>query len=253
MSDWSTLSGSNTIKFIETTGTANITISFGTLSSGLIALGTFPVSGQPGATLTVNSGAINAYSAGQREWLLVHELGHNIGFRHSNWRTLGESASSDGADSIPNTPSSDLSSVMIGQPSSIPSFSAFDLYDKSAAGYLFPAQAPTITSVSYDGSGYPVLTWNAVTGASGYKIRYSALVQFWVDDPSRYEGGYWGTTGTNNDITTTTGTSYTEPSFPYTGDSWCEWRYEVWTIYPSGKAVAPTQTDILPICWPFQS
>jgi len=250
---WEELSGDNTIKFIETTGTANITVSFGTLSSGLVALGDFPVSSQPGPTVTINSGAANSFSAGQKKWLLVHELGHNIGYRHSNWKTLNEPVGQDGADSIPNTPSSDLSSVMLGNPSTIPSFSAFSLYDKRAAEYLYPATAPTLTSVGYNGSGYPELTWSAVSGAYGYKVRFTSGVEWWVEDSSRYEGGYWSVIHTNGDITTTTGTSYTETTLPYTGDGWCQWQYQVWTIYPSGKMVGFVGTSPMDICWPFPS
>jgi hypothetical protein len=250
---WEQLSGENTIKFIETTGTAQITVSFGTLGSGLVALGVFPVNGQPGATVTINSAAANSFSAGQKKWLMVHELGHNIGYRHSNWSALGEPTSPYGADSIPNTPSNDLSSVMLGNPSTIPSFSAFNLYDKRAAEHLYPATAPTLTSVGYDAYGYPELTWSAVSGAYGYKVRFNTLVEGWVEDPSRYEGGYWGTSSSNGDITTTTGTSYNETTLPYTGDGWCQWKYQVWTIYPSGKMVGLVETSPMDICWPFPS
>ena len=68
---------------------------------------------------------------------MVHELGHCIGFRHTNWDIKGEGISSVGANYIPNTPNQDSNSVMNGGTASY-SWNGFSSYDISAVKYLYP-------------------------------------------------------------------------------------------------------------------
>lgn len=75
-------------------------------------------------------------SASTKHHNMVHELGHCIGFRHSNWQ-LNESANPNGANLIPGTPSSDPSSVMNGG-TALNSFAGLSSYDLLAVSYLYP-------------------------------------------------------------------------------------------------------------------
>ena len=58
---------------------------FGPIYNSVIAIGEFPLNGEPGANVTINSGFIGSLTADEETFTMVHELGHNIGFRHTNW------------------------------------------------------------------------------------------------------------------------------------------------------------------------
>jgi hypothetical protein len=58
---------------------------YGPLYNFVIAIGEFPLNGEPGVNITINSGFIGALTADEETFTMVHELGHNIGFRHTNW------------------------------------------------------------------------------------------------------------------------------------------------------------------------
>ncbi|NJO25541.1 MAG: hypothetical protein HC867_06935 [Bacteroidia bacterium] len=87
----------------------------GSLSNGGIAAATFPtVTGSPGWQIIVNTdfhstspgntvSEANRFS--NKVWAIVHEIGHCLGFRHSNWQAAGESIAPDGAIQISSTPS----------------------------------------------------------------------------------------------------------------------------------------------------
>jgi hypothetical protein len=71
----------------------------------------FPDSGLPGYQINLCEyiiNQLNAISESQLTFLLVHEMGHTIGLRHTNWADYGES----GAVNIQGTPTSDQYSVM---------------------------------------------------------------------------------------------------------------------------------------------
>ena len=71
----------------------------------------------------------------QKKYNMAHELGHNIGFRHTNWQARGESA----AATIPHT-GTETTSVMNGNTATFswtPS-AHFSPGDKKAAVVLYP-------------------------------------------------------------------------------------------------------------------
>jgi hypothetical protein len=144
----------------------------GTLAIGgdLISSATHSLSGETFYTaveafVVIQDGvsAANGISASSFTEVMVHELGHTLGFRHSN--DSGRS---------PTTNSAIMNSTLNG------SFVAtLQQYDKDAVGSMYPsacvaitppsgviATAQTATSVS--------VAWNAVAGASSYRVYRSS-------------------------------------------------------------------------------
>jgi len=94
-----------------TTGcTANITA---TVMSGTGGSAGFPSGGYPYGTINIGTG-LNSYSVDVNEHVITHELGHAIGFRHSDYYNRAISCGSGGNEGdagvgailIPGTPSS---------------------------------------------------------------------------------------------------------------------------------------------------
>ncbi len=83
------------------------------LRDDVVAVAEFPfIDGRPGFRVRVNLdfNSNRTVTTGQKRRNIVHELGHCIGFRHTNWNSLNESS----ANTIPGTPQSDNASVMNG-------------------------------------------------------------------------------------------------------------------------------------------
>ncbi|WP_145856198.1 M57 family metalloprotease [Pedobacter suwonensis] len=135
--------------------TPNITVKKQNLGTGAFGQGQFPTSsGTPGATLLVNPYTNNVNSNGQDNgiprshaqdvYMLVHEIGHCLGLRHTDWAAEGTGGSAVGANPIPGTPnngapSNDPNSVMnSGRLGTSNNWSAFSSYDVIAAQYLYP-------------------------------------------------------------------------------------------------------------------
>jgi len=118
-------------------------------SPGVCAFAEFPtVSGSNlnvGRNITINSRQWRNLNSSQKKQLIIHEFGHCIGLRHTNWIGLGESAGSYvngqyiGAYTVPGTPNSttnpDPLSVFNGGTCGH-SWNGFSEYDKVAINYL---------------------------------------------------------------------------------------------------------------------
>ncbi|MGM9477495.1 M57 family metalloprotease [Pedobacter sp. GSP4] len=131
--------------------TPTITIKKANLGTGGFGLGQPPTgSGSAGAIVYVNpftNNTTNGYDNGiprsheQDVYMLVHEIGHCLGFRHTDWAAEGVG---DGANPIAGTPSNgnawdDPSSVMnSGRLGTAKTWSSFSAYDVIAAQNLYP-------------------------------------------------------------------------------------------------------------------
>ncbi|WP_052752798.1 M57 family metalloprotease [Kordia zhangzhouensis] len=134
------------------------------LPNNTIAAAEFPTSnGMPGYRIRINlsfSGC--SVSNNLRFYNMIHEFGHCLTFAHTN--------SSFGSH-ISGTPTSDSNSVMNGGTACTLS-SGLSTGDRTAVNTLYPLQinAPTNVQAYHDGDEELTMTWNAVPGATSYKI-----------------------------------------------------------------------------------
>jgi Dual-action HEIGH metallo-peptidase len=230
------------IRFVENATSADITFSFGSLPSGVIAQANFPASGGPGATVTITT-ASTSLSSSQKIWVMVHELGHTIGYRHADWQANGESSSPLGATQVPNTPSSDNGSVM--RAIAGPSWNGFNSNDHATNAYVYPAPAVALTSDGLDANNSAHFTWTAISNVSGYQVHKNEWLYEWNYEPSFPGGGYYAWNVYTYYVGTVTTNSFTsseshDPAHCYPD------RYVIYTfksIYPSGRVGPETESQ----------
>lgn len=161
--------------------TGDIQITSKTLGNGAYAESSFPsANGSVGSKIELDLITCESLSEAQLAFLFAHEIGHCLGFRHTNWQQDNEKISPDGANQVPGTPtgtSSDKDNTSVfnsgkfyGTP---PAWNGFSNYDLIALRYLF---APNMgASVLFVGVGetvafsipatLPPVTWEAVSNA----------------------------------------------------------------------------------------
>ena len=135
------------IKFVRVSANGDITLAQAPKRARYLASAGFPTGGNPHNQVLVNSGAIGtANPTTYIATILAHEIGHCIGFRHTDYMdrsyscggsTANEGASTVGAVLIPGTPSvADPNSWMlacIGSGADRP----FNVNDRTALGFVY--------------------------------------------------------------------------------------------------------------------
>jgi hypothetical protein len=217
LTHWSGISNSY-VRLVET-GPADITVSTTCTSSNVAAYASFPSGGNPGSTIYVNTCFAYSTTYAQKVHNMVHEFGHTLGFRHSNYTQQGESAGTEGAVHIANTPTSGnaTGSVMNGG-TALNSWAGFAASDLTATRALYPLPKPVL-SVTNSG-GNPLVSWSALPGATGYGVVYNVSWHY-----SNRETGENYTLSDDYPLGTTTGTSLLDTSNSYTGVGMCDWSY----------------------------
>lgn len=212
------------------------TLSFGTATSGkdIVVCKTsgagggsagFPTGGNPYNTVYIQSGT-SAYGLDVTEHVLTHELGHCVGFRHTDYfnraiscggSAYNEGSAGVGAIHIPGTPSTssiDMSSIMLS------CFDAYETgefsnYDKVALAYLYPGSTtPPPTGLYLTTS--PTSVGFSVSGGSK-SVAISSNVSWSVTDNVSWLSVSPASGSNNGTITLTANAQFSDPCFqtPY--------------------------------------
>ena len=238
LAEWNAVPDSY-VRFVQGTP-ADISIVPVPDNTGLAGYASWPENGSPGDTVNLNTNFGPPGGATHLVLLrnVVHELGHTIGFRHTNWNqvdsaTVWQSCMSPNGDAgtlgavrLTGTPTSgnDAASVMNGCTAG-QSWSGFSTWDKYSVKLLYPIPAPTGGSVTY-GGGVPTLSWQPVVGATEYRIQYGFEAWF-----TSIEFGQYYTSGGNGLAGTTSSTSFTDYLESFNGSTgWCYYYHEYWNF-----------------------
>ncbi len=150
---------------------------FGVEDADVLGRAGFPTNGRPFNTVTINVDELMRFGANLRRNVFVHELGHCVGFRHTDWRANGESS----AINIPGTAENDTQSVMWHTARGGTTFSNGDLI---AARALFPRALRIDRELEYSYTEYP-----------DFEQAFNVFVDVFTD------GSYTTTANLNRNIT----------------------------------------------------
>lgn len=183
IANWSAIPGT-TVQMSEASP-GDITVYFDVLDSDhTAAQGEFPA-GSPGTVgyrVRINPNYYTSLNASQMQNNMTHELGHNIGFRHTNWQSNpclfggSEGAGTDGANTVSGTPSSDAASVMNGCTANN-SWAGFSHYDSVAVSVLYH----NLSLTESNASGYPSLLATYARGAVSVDLTLEYDHTEWYD------------------------------------------------------------------------
>lgn len=250
MHSWSIMPGTK-VKFHEVDGSpAHVTLVFDSQLND-VAVASYPSGGLPGPTIWISTNA-GGLAASRKHWVMVHELGHVIGFRHTDWQEREEwklpGHSDLGVVHVPGTPVwNDAASVMRTAGSQPPIWSGFSFYDQVAMRSVFPAPSPSVAS-GYQGDA-PSISWIAVPDAVQYRIFYWYNVDDWIYDPTYPGGGYYAPITFSEDRGLVSGTTFVDTIRLRTWDDSCFAHYTVAPVYPSGKEGARGDSGYFDNCF----
>jgi hypothetical protein len=140
---------------LTTATNQNILITNTNLGPNICGAAYFPMNGLPGAIIRINRDYIAGNSFVQRQRTIAHELGHAIGFRHTNWELNGEDRSGVHPDNgavfnamhILGTPTGgDVNSLMNGGQCGIGA-STLSNFDILAVQFMYPENPPVAGTV----------------------------------------------------------------------------------------------------------
>lgn len=206
MDAWSSLNGAGVRMTEGSPGDITVIVDY-SIGSNNAALASWPGAGavnEPGPTIRVNPGFLpTPNNASTKLRNMVHELGHTVGFRHTNWQynpciNRSEGPGTEGANQIPGTPPTDGASVMNGC-TATEGWNGFSGADVTAIRTLYPGilvtvKKPTNARLSITAAGD--YTWTStVSGGNG---SYSYV---WERD--YYNTGTWSQVGYSPTLTQT--------------------------------------------------
>jgi hypothetical protein len=174
---------------------------FGDFDNSTIAAASWPSNGNPGSLIRINLDSQDnyAYSSNEKKYAMIHELGHCLGLKHTDWLSNNEPS----ATTIEGTPTVDSSSIMNSHLPNNPSaeLSYYDkvaivmLYHNPFTGYLlnFPItlfendlnKALTITAISNQsnltylwGTSGALVNSSSGQGTPYYTVSPGSLITF---------------------------------------------------------------------------
>ncbi|MGI9543419.1 MAG: M57 family metalloprotease [Cyclobacteriaceae bacterium] len=124
--------------------------------TGFCGFGAFPSSGRAGSTIRIDPNNIANLSFAQKVHLIAHELGHNIGFTHTDEGAGG------GPISVPGMGGGDSNSIMNVGNGCSSSSTQLSTKDKGALVILYRDPRPTNTQIQITSSQFKV-TWSNPT------------------------------------------------------------------------------------------
>jgi hypothetical protein len=179
VNDWNSIGNTRVNLVYTTNATADILVRDDAvgdpLGNNTIAQAEFPSSGAAGFQIRINLDFLSnmTVSTGQKRYNMVHELGHCIGFRHTNWTQFSPDNTIP-ANHLPGTPCLDANSVM-NSGTALNSWAGFSDYDVVGCQVLYPIDRPAGTYYFlryYQGSSgdhfYTIYFGELACGASGY-------------------------------------------------------------------------------------
>ena len=147
IAEYNSLETSNIRFQLVSTPSADIVIKTGfNGSTNVIAEAPLPSGGNPGSFVQINTNFSGTNSSSDKKWSLIHELGHCIGFKHTNWYDATGTGPFPAVGNSPNDGSNrDWMSIMHASHLGHNIFSDWDLY---AISFLYPSSTLAINGVS---------------------------------------------------------------------------------------------------------
>lgn len=156
-----------------------------TLDPGVVAVAEWPAAGNPGYQIRINLDVLwnnSSLPSAARRRNIVHEIGHCIGYRHTNHPVAnsgGPEGIGPGLHEIPGTWSNDIGSVMNGNTGeqSWIGFSVLDILSIRAVYPIDPGESPLFTYIKDFSSTIKSHNWTGewsefgLASTNGYNYR----------------------------------------------------------------------------------